>query len=82
MHLLTFELNENKDELTIHGDPKGLLFLSDTIERLVANTDESGFNHTHLMTEGWAGTELSPESQGGEILNQVKIFCWKTRKGE
>jgi hypothetical protein len=82
MHLLTFELNETKDELTIHGGPDGLLFLCETIERLIANTDQEGFNHKHLATEEWAGTELSSESQGGEILNQVKIYCWKNKAGE
>jgi len=69
MHLLTFELNETKDELTIHGGPDGLLFLCETIERLIANTDQGGFERAHLATEEWAGTELSSESQGGEILN-------------
>jgi hypothetical protein len=82
MHLLTFELNDRKDELTIHGDPEGLLFLSQTIKRLTAYTQKNSFNHMHLATEEWAGTELSSESQGGEILNQVKIYCWKNRKEE
>ena len=82
MHLLTFELNETKDELTIHGGPDGLLFLCETIERLTANTDQGGFERAHLATEEWAGTELSSKSQGGEILNQVKIYCWKNKKGE
>jgi hypothetical protein len=80
MHLLTFELNESKDELTIHGDAEGLIFLSKAIERLIANTDKNDFEHIHLATEEWAGSELSSISQGGEILNQVKIYCWKNKE--
>ena len=80
MHLLTFEISQENQQLIIHGDPEGLRFLCDAINRLVENTKDRAFDHTHLMTQEWGGDELSSESQGGQLVNQVKIYCWKTDK--
>jgi hypothetical protein len=82
VHLLTFELNEAKNELTIHGDQRGLQILSEAIQRLIAGTAEGQHEHLHLATEEWAGTELSSESQSGEVINQVTIYCWKSQSKE
>lgn len=79
-YLLSFELNDEKDQLKIHGDKEGLEFLINTLNKLVEHTKESYFDHDHLWTEEWAGNELSSESQGGEIINHVKIYCYKGDK--
>ena len=79
-YLLNFELGGNHNEILIHGDEKGLQFLIDKLSRLLAHTKEGHFDHDHLMTEEWGGNELSSESQGDEIINQVKIYCWKGDK--
>ena len=44
------------------------------------NTEEGGFDHTHLIIEEWAGAELCSESQGDKLINQVKIYCWKNKE--
>jgi len=36
--------------------------------------------HIHLMTKEWSGGELSSESQIGEIINHVTIYCWKDKQ--
>jgi hypothetical protein len=76
-YLLNFELGEKYNELFIHGDEKGLLFLIGALEKLITHTKEGHFDHDHLMTEEWGGYELSSESQGNEVINHVKIYCWK-----
>jgi hypothetical protein len=79
MHLLTFEITSDGEELMIHGDVEGLRFLREEVDRLINNTNEGSFDHAHLMTEAWAGTELSSESQGDRLINHVKIYCWKNK---
>ena len=80
-HMLTFELHQDPkgSTLAIHGSAEGLESLANTLLRLVKNTKSGHFNHDHLMTEEWGGTELSskPQSDESELLNHVKIYCWK-----
>ncbi len=76
-HLLSFELTEAKDQLIIHGDEAGLRFLIETLKQLVAHTKDGHFDHAHLKTLEWGGDELSSASQGGTVLNHVKVYCWK-----
>jgi hypothetical protein len=79
-YLLTFELSKEKNELFIHMDENGIDFLIDELTRLAERVKRGETDHTHLMTEEWGGGELSSESQGDEVLNHVKIYCWKTNK--
>ena len=79
-YLLNFELDKKHNEIFIHGDEEGLQFLIGALEKLLSGTKEGHFNHEHLMTEEWAGYELSSESRGDEIINHVKIYCWKGDK--
>lgn len=78
--LLTFELNEQKNVLDIHTNLNGLENLIDELTKLLKSAEKGVNDHTHLMTEDWAGYQLSSESQGGEILNQVTIYCWNENK--
>lgn len=79
--MLTFELHQDPkgNMLTIHGSAEGLEFLANTLLRLVKNTKDGHFNHEHLMTEEWGGSELTSELQfdESELLNHVKVYCWK-----
>ncbi len=83
-HMLTFELHQDPrgSTLAIHGSAEGLEVLANTLLRLVKNTKDGNFDHEHLMTEEWGGHELSslPRSEGAELLNHVKIYCWKGGK--
>lgn len=80
-YLLTFELHSDKKakQLAIHGSAEGLEALANSLLRLVRNTKKDYFNHDHLMTQEWGGNELTstPQSEDSELLNHVKIYCWK-----
>ena len=75
-HLLTFELDQDSDQLFIHGNAKGLRFLAAALSRLAQSAESGKVDHTHLMTEEWSGNELSPAAQQKEtsLINHVKIY--------
>jgi hypothetical protein len=77
-HLLTFELSEEGDELTIHGDPPGLRLLAERVAELAAKAEtQSNPTVTNLSTSVWGGNELSLEPQGTDtrLIYQVKIVA-------
>ena len=80
-YLLTFELHEDEKakQLAIHGSPEGLENLANILLKLVKNTKEGHFNHDHLMSDQWGGTELTSEAQSkeSELINHVKVYCLK-----
>lgn len=71
--LLTFEVNEDCDQIEIHGNKQGFLELVEVISKVV-----SGSQHEHLMTPAWGGTELSEQTQGetSRLINKVTIHFW------
>jgi len=80
-YLLTFELHEDDKakQLAIHGSAEGLENLANILLKLVKNTKEGHFNHDHLMSDQWGGTELTSEAQSkeSELINHVKVYCLK-----
>ena len=77
-HLLTFELSEEGDELTIHGDAPGLRLLADRVSDLAAKAEtQSNPGVAQLSTSVWGGNELSLEPQGGDtrLIYQVRIVA-------
>ena len=75
-HLLTFELSEEADELTIHGDPPGLRLLAERLTDLAARAEtQSNPSAAKLSTSVWGGNELSLEPQGTDtrLIYQVTI---------
>jgi hypothetical protein len=78
-YLLTFELSKDKNELEVYTDLSGLKSLIEELSKLLKSAEEGKNDHTHLMTEDWGGYELSSESQGGEVLNHVKVYCWNRK---
>ena len=77
--LLTFELSKNHNELFVVGDSNGLRILAAKLTRLADKMDQGLSDHEHLMTQEWAGNELSsvPQGEGTELLNQVTIYARK-----
>lgn len=64
-HLLTFELSEEGDELTVYGDPQGLRLLASRITELAAKAEAlSKPGVEQLSTSVWGGNELSLQPQG------------------
>ena len=82
-HLLTFELSEEGDELTIHGDPPGLRLLAERVAELAAKAEvQSNPSIINLSTSVWGGNELSLEPQGSDtrLIYQVKIVARSTKR--
>lgn len=81
--LLTFELDSDKDQLFIHGDPSGLRRLGKLLEHLADQAEQGDFPHGHYFTEEWGGEDLSsvPQEEGHECLNHVKIYGWPDARG-
>ncbi len=71
---LTFELGPDGDELYINCDREGLHELITHLQKL-ANSSRPLPNDIHLMTESWAGYELSEDQQleGSTLLNKVTV---------
>ena len=64
-HLLTFELSEEGDELTIYGDPAGLRLLCARLTDLAVKAETlSKPGVEQLSTSAWGGNELSLQPQG------------------
>jgi hypothetical protein len=77
-HLLTFEMSEEGDELTIHGDAAGLRLLAERIAELAAKAEtHSNPSVLALSTSVWGGNELSLEPQGSDtkLIYQVRIVA-------
>jgi hypothetical protein len=76
--MLTFEKTDEGEVIEIHGNQKGLLWLSEQISG-IAMAEVS--DHIHLLTEDWGGS-LSTEVQCEEnqLVRHVKIFCWVESK--
>lgn len=71
---LTFELTSDGDELYVNCDRDGLRELIAYLQKL-GNSSKPLPNDIHLMTESWAGYELSEEQQlkGSTLLNKVTV---------
>lgn len=76
-HLLTFELSEEGDELTIHGDSAGLRLLAERVSGLAAKAEGGAESVDQLSTSVWGGNELSLEPQGSNtrLIYYVKIIA-------
>jgi hypothetical protein len=82
-HLLTFELSEEGDELTIYGDPQGLRLLAQRVSDLAAKAEtQSNPSVAQLSTSVWGGNELSLEPQGPDtrLVYQVRIVAQPPRR--
>ena len=74
--LLTFELSEEGDELSIHGDPPGLRLLAERLTELATKAEsQSQPGSAQLSTSVCGGNELSLETQGTDtrLIYQVRI---------
>jgi hypothetical protein len=77
-HLLTFELSEEGDELSIYADAAGLRLLAERVSELAARAEiQSSPGVAQLSTSVWGGNELSLEPQGNDtrLIYQVRIIA-------
>jgi hypothetical protein len=83
-HLLTFELSEEGDELTIYGDPPGLRLLCERLTDLAVKAETlSKPGVEQLSTSAWGGNELSLQPQGTNtrLIYHVRVVA-KPRTGK
>jgi len=81
-HLLTFELSEEGDELSIYGDPPGLRLLAERLAGLAVRAESGADGIDQLSTSVWGGNELSLEPQGSEtrLIYQVRVVAQPGRR--
>lgn len=77
--MLTFEYDADGEMLSIHGDAAGLQSLQRCIQRLLDQTPEGQFEHSHLMTRDWGGDGLTSQRKEATaaLVHHVKVYCWK-----
>ena len=82
--MLLWEIDREDGRVFIHADQDGLRTLIAHIEVVLREADDpTGFRpaHTHLWTPAWGGDDLDEpplfgEKLAGEVVNEVKIYCW------
>jgi len=76
--IFTLELDKEMQELEMHLNKAGAIFLRDKLTRLIENDSKC---HYHFMTENFGGNELSSEKQNIDdnigLINHLKIMYWK-----
>ena len=82
-YLLTFETDEEAEQVFIHGDAAGLEYFAKELLRIAGQAKTGDFPHDHYFTQEWGGDELSSEQQSkeGRLINHVKVFGWPTTQG-
>jgi hypothetical protein len=82
-YLLTFETDDEGEQIFIHGDAAGLEFFAKQLLEIAAKAKAGKFPHDHYFTKEWGGYELSSEQQSetGKLINHVKVYGWPTLQG-
>lgn len=72
---LQINLSDDKEQIFINADKKGLVLLKGIIESLIENNES---DHVHLMTENWGGSGLTADENfpNSSIINHLKISLW------
>jgi len=82
-YLLAFEIDQETEQVFVHGDPAGLEYFAKKLMDIAAEAKSGDFPHDHFFTEEWGGHELSSQQQSEnmKIINHVKVFGWPTSEG-
>ena len=77
-HVLNFATDKDGNQLFIHADAKGLDYLIRSLAHIRQKLDDDICEHSHLMTDAWAGSELSERgmADGIHTIHHVKIYGW------
>lgn len=66
----------------LHGNLEGLKDLRRRLDERIGALEDGRVEHDHLLTEAWAGEELTATlleqeaSEGYRIVNELKLFAW------
>lgn len=74
-------LTQDGDGVThLHADKAGLETLIQRLQHLSSAIDDGICEHDHLMSEEWAGDELSTQNgivaDGHNTVHHLKLFGW------
>ena len=80
--MLTLETKTGGEMVALYGDPEGLRKLATCLLSLIDRTKDGYFEHIHLMSSDWGGSELTAERQSdeGTVVHHLKIICFKGDK--
>jgi hypothetical protein len=82
-YLLTFETDDEGEQIFIHGDAQGLEYFAKTLLKISEQAKSGDFPHDHFFTPEWGGSELSSEKQSEDtkLVNHVKVYGWPNNLG-
>jgi hypothetical protein len=77
-HILSFSTDADGDQIFIHADADGLDHLIRSLTHIREKLDKDICDHDHLMTDAWAGSELTQRTldDGARLIHHVKIYGW------
>ncbi len=77
-YTLSFAIDADGDQVFIHADAAGLDQLIGTLTQIRRKLDDNECPHDHLMTDTWAGSELTERTldDGSHLVHHVKIYGW------
>lgn len=79
-YLLTFELDEDAEQISVHGDAAGLEYFARQLLGIAAKIKLGEVSHEHYFTSEWGGNELSSKKQSNRdsLINHVKVYGWSS----
>ena len=81
-HLLSITTDPEGQQVFIHADTAGLEYLISSLSHLREQLKKGTSDHDHMMTQAWAGQELStPQvAEGERPVQHLKIWAWTPEK--
>lgn len=80
--LLSVVTEPDGNVVYIHADLSGLMKLRESIDRMIGALKRGECDHDHLMSEDWAGYELTATildsecTKGCRQVHHVKLYAW------
>jgi len=77
-YLLSLTTDAAGQQVFLHTDAAGLEHLIGSLARLRGKLDQGRSDHDHMMTDAWAGEELSTAqpADGERAVQHLKIWAW------
>ena len=81
-YLLSIATDASGEQGFLHADAAGLDHLIGSLQRLRKKLDSGASEHDHMMTDAWAGEELStPRLADNErAVHHLKVWAWTPEK--
>jgi hypothetical protein len=81
-HFLSITTDVEGQQVFVHVDAAGLDHLIRSLTRLRQKLEKGVSDHDHMMTDAWAGEELSTPrvAEGARGVQHIKIWAWTPEK--